>query len=321
MNYSDLTAHRDFFGQAICREQSESKRDMRYYEVKMHVAADATEIITGFLSNYGIDNFQVNDISSDETDIIFYLDENEESKALLQEIKISAMKLKSDELYGKYQDLGRMYVESDIVDDADWKDRWKKDFTSFRVSDRFGIKPSWDDNDPEGEFTIEIDPGMAFGTGAHETTRLCLQSLEETLEPGKSVLDIGTGSGILSIAAAMLGAGDIKSVDIDEDAIAVARENFERNNVLGDIDLSVADILEGVDFKADIIVANLITGLIIEIVSSLETNLNDGGVIILSGILTEEKNKILEALGENDYTPLEMREDGEWFMVKADLNE
>ena len=169
---------------------------------------------------------------------------------------------------------------------------------------------------------LELDPGMAFGTGSHETTSLCLKLLEEYLgeEPSdKKILDVGCGSGILSIAAALLGCGPVLGIDIDEDAVRVANENVRLNGVDDVVEITHGDLLQGVDFKADIVVANLMADLVAMLSESVTDHMEKGGVFISSGILTEKKEMVENALEKAGFEIKEIREDGEWCAIVAEV--
>ena len=162
---------------------------------------------------------------------------------------------------------------------------------------------------------IEIDPGMVFGTGTHETTSLCIEMIDRYLKPGMKVLDAGCGSGILSIAAAMLGAGEVLAVDVDEDAVRTAQENIVRNRV-GDIARAeYCDLTAGIGYRADLIAANLMAELIVMLAPDIERHLEDSGVFISSGILTEKKKMVMEGLNNAGFRITEIRDKGEWCCI------
>lgn len=242
-----------------------------------------------------------------------------------------------------------------LRDDSEWKDAWKEYYHAARVSERFIVKPSWEkissglndipvapglvgfaqykkqDCEEPGElFVIEIDPGMAFGTGTHETTSLSLRLMEKYVKPGDKVLDVGTGSGILAIAAAKLGAEDVLGIDIDEDAVRVANENINNNLQVGTIPNEkiasgtvpsakavVGDLTEGIDFTADVVVANLLADLVMKLTSSVAKHMADDAIYITSGILIEKQKQVAECLTENNFTIVEILEDGEWCAIAA----
>ncbi len=164
---------------------------------------------------------------------------------------------------------------------------------------------------------IELDPGMAFGTGRHETTALCADLMEEAGCSGKKVLDVGCGSGILSIAAALLGSREILAVDIDDEAVRTAQENADKNGCSDRIKIIRGDMLKDIDFRADIVVANLIAEMIADLSDSVRRNMEPGGIFVSSGILLEKKDMVIRALGGNGFTVVKIKEKGEWCSVAA----
>ena len=240
----------------------------------------------------------------------------------MQDLKIEVMKLKDSEIEGRFgseADLGRLYAEDNIVDDNDWKDKWKEFFKPSRVTDRIVVKPTWEDYQKEGdELVLEIDPGMAFGTGTHETTSLCMKLMEKYLGDDaaeRKVLDVGCGSGILSIAAALLGCRKVLGVEIDEDAVRVAAENTEKNSVGDRVRIQQGDLAKGIDFTADIVVANLMADLVVMLTPDVKNHLAENGVFISSGILVEKEDAVTEAIRNEGFEIIEIAEDGEWCAI------
>jgi ribosomal protein L11 methyltransferase len=199
------------------------------------------------------------------------------------------------------------------VEDQDWMQKWKEGFEPVEIGDRLVIAPSWKlPREPNTRILVQIDPGMAFGTGSHESTRLCLESLERHWQ-GKRLLDVGAGTGILSIAAALLVPGSrVTAIDIDPDAVTIARENVIKNGVEESVEVVYG---QAGDLKArsfDLVVANLTAESIISIAPDLIRRLVPGGILIVSGILTaltEDVERCLSALG---LRTLERRNSGEW---------
>ena len=213
-------------------------------------------------------------------------------------------------------DLGRLVCESKRVDDTDWKDNWKAYFKPARITERITVKPTWEtyERQADNELIIEIDPGMAFGTGTHETTSCCLRLLEKYIKPGDAVLDVGAGSGILSIAAHLLGAGEVLGVDIDPEAVRVGRENVDRNGLADAIDIVQGDLTKGVDFCADLAVANLMADLVKLLSKDVSKHIKPGGIYISSGILAELADEVAAAIQARDF---EILFDGEWGAIAA----
>ena len=314
---------------------------MKYIEFKVRASRQGIEQVTAMFMSKGIDSVSITDpadmedilnkkneydweyvddqLKEDlerEPSISAYFEDTPENREKIQELKIAVMMLKSKELEGLYGwdvDFGRLYAEAVTVDDEDWKDKWKENFKPSKITKRIVVKPTWEEYIAgDGEIVLQIDPGMAFGTGTHETTSLCLRLMEKYLSDfpeNKKVLDIGCGSGILSIAAALLGAGEVMAVEIDKDAVSVAAENVKLNGVLNNVSVVQGDLTKGIDFKADIIVANLMADLVMVLAESAANHMEDGGIFISSGILTEKKETVSEAIRNAGFEILEIEED------------
>lgn len=218
--------------------------------------------------------------------------------------------------------LGKMEIETGGIDDENWAEFWKKDYKPFRLGKHMVVKPGWEEyKAQEGDVVLEIDPGMAFGTGTHETTALCVELIEEYMQPGASVIDIGTGSGILAIAAIECGASEALATDIDPLAVKVAAENVQRNGCAGKVEVRQGDLLEVVDRKADIVVANIIADVICSLAAPAKTCVKDGGLFICSGIAYEREEKVLAALREAGYDQPDIRRKGEWVAMAVKVKE
>ena len=214
--------------------------------------------------------------------------------------------------------LGKLKISTNTIDEEDWAESWKKSYKPFRLGKHIVIKPGWEAYSPdEGDKIIEIDPGMAFGTGTHETTGMCVELVEEYVKPGMSVIDIGTGTGILAITAAHMGANPILATDIDHMAVKVASENIEINGFSDIIDTRCGDLLDVVDSKADVIIANIIADVIIMLTAPVKELINEGGVFICSGIARERKDEVISALDDAGYSDLDIRDKGEWTAIAA----
>jgi ribosomal protein L11 methyltransferase len=197
----------------------------------------------------------------------------------------------------------------------DWSENWKQHFSSIKIGSRLVIRPSWEAYQPAtGEVMIEIDPGMAFGTGGHGTTLLCLEVIAELLErpdPPQSLLDVGTGSGILSLGAAALGCRTILANDIDPDACRVARENAEKNGFSATIPITSAP-LEALDGRFDLVVANILAEENLRLKQEFLNHLQPGGWLVLSGILQEKEALVREGFSSLPLRPLPTRTQDEW---------
>lgn len=334
---------------------------MKYDEVKIYTTTEGIEPLTDLLLNRGVEGFAVEDakdfaefmdkkntydwdyvdeslmhLKDIETTITFYLEQTEEDKKRLQEIREDVMRLRTKELAGDfgviktlgadgykddYNVLGRLYVEKKSVDDADWKDNWKEYFKPAKISHRIVVKPTWEEYEKksEDELVIEIDPGMAFGTGTHPTTTLCVKLLEKYIEPLDSVLDVGCGSGILAMAAALLGVQDVMGVEIDPIAVGVAQENVKLNGLGNVISVIEGDLTKGLDFSADIVVANLMADLVVMLSEDVAKHLRGKGIYISSGILIEKQEMVAKAIEKCGFEIIEVLEEGEWCAIAARL--
>ena len=212
---------------------------------------------------------------------------------------------------------GALTLSVGSIREEDWANNWKQYFKPFRVGEHMVVKPTWEDwaAAPDDRI-IEIDPGMAFGTGTHETTALCIELIERYYTSGR-LLDIGTGSGILAIAAALLGANDVYAIDIDEDAVRVARENVRQNGLDGRITVEKGDLLNGVRWQYDFAVANILAPVICMLAEPLKAVLTPGGIFVCSGIIREMRDNVNSALLQAGYTILEERSRGDWCAFAA----
>ena len=211
------------------------------------------------------------------------------------------------------KDFGSLETETKTVSDEEWTDVWKQYYKPFYAGNHLVIKPTWEDFDPgEGDRIIEIDPGMAFGSGTHETTGMCISLLEEVIHGGEKVIDVGTGSGILAIAAALFGAGHVLAVDIDPDAVRVATQNVLHNQVEKIVNVQEGDLLTKTEETCDICVANIISDIIISFASPLMHHILPGGLFICSGIVRERSDEVSNALVQAGFEILKKCSKGEW---------
>lgn len=203
------------------------------------------------------------------------------------------------------------------VDEQDWAESWKEFFRPQEITRRIVVKPTWRDYTPRpDQVVIDIDPGMAFGTGTHPTTALCMAMLETYLTPGVSVLDVGTGSGILLIEAAKLGAAHLAGIDLDPDAIHIARQNLVRNAVpKRQYTLQCADMLSMVDETYDIVVANILAEVILELLDQVNRVLKPGGIFICSGIIEAFQSGVLKKMAACGFSILDVQKQGDWVAI------
>lgn len=307
---------------------------MRYIQVETETDEELLEPLTGFLLARGIEETAVEDPAdlegllnkeegyewdyiSDEVmksrggrpRLSFYLEETAENRRLASSLAVEIRNCWPG---------ARVRVISE--DDSQWKDKWKEYFKPARITGCLTVKPTWEDYIPEpGEKIIEIDPGMAFGTGTHETTSLCLRLMEKYMadKDRARVLDVGCGSGILSIGAALLGAEKILAVDIDPEAVRVTEENVRLNHVDDRVTSYSGNLVDGLDFRADIVVANLMADLVMELSPHVPDHLLPGGVYISSGILVEKADHVASAIRDAGFETVEIKEDGMWCAIAA----
>jgi ribosomal protein L11 methyltransferase len=236
---------------------------------------------------------------------------------------------KNPDLDARRQQLGRVLegrggvagieyrIEEKEIDQEDWAESWKAYFWPEKVGERLVVKPTWRDYDAaKGEMVIEIDPGMAFGTGTHATTALCLRMIEHFLEPGARVLDVGTGSGILMIAAARLGAATVTGIDNDAVATQVAGENLRLNGIdPGTWRVSTADLVDAVTGPYDFVVANILSEVILTLLEDVGTVLRPGGIFLCSGIIEENRDAVERKMKAVGFTILETRDRASWVAI------
>ena len=210
------------------------------------------------------------------------------------------------------------------LQDEDWSDTWKQYFHTEKPGERVVIKPTWEEYEPkDDEAIIELDPGAAFGTGTHATTSMCIRQLEKLVKPGMTVFDVGTGSGILSIISAKLGATNIQAVDYDDSVLKIVEENLEQNNVQDIISVAQSDLMQNVHGKAELVIANIIADIIIRLFDQLDEHLEQGGTLLTSGIIEDRIEDVLAAAEAHGYGVVERLENKGWacitFKRKVDM--
>ena len=226
---------------------------------------------------------------------------------------VEGLRNRLSEMSRTAQNLGSLQLELRSVNDRSWTDVWKKYFKPFYAGEHLVVKPTWEPFDPApGDRIIEIDPGMAFGSGTHETTAMCLSLLAEVISGGEEVIDVGTGSGILAIGAALLGAGRVLATDIDPDAVRVAAENVRNNHVDHIVSVTQGNLLDHVSAVCDICVANIISDVIISFAAPLMPHIRPGGLFICSGIVSVRADEVAKALTDAGYEILRKETKGEW---------
>lgn len=298
---------------AVTHEAVEAVADILTSEGAQGVAIEDPQLIND-LRNSG--TWELCDIPEQEnTEIVTvsaYYGDNDELAARLDRIEGELQAI--EERIGKCR-FGNTRFRK--ITEMDWANEWKQYFHVTHVGKSLVIKPSWEEyTAAEGEHIIEIDPGMAFGTGTHHTTNMCMARLEAILKPGVTVFDVGTGSGILAIAAALLGAGEIKAVDIDDLAVKVAKENIADNGLSDRIDVRQGDLLHGTEGQADVIIANIIADIIIMLLQDIPGKLKDDGIFLASGIIEERLEDVAAAAGKVGLKVDHVDRRGGWVVVQ-----
>ncbi len=196
---------------------------------------------------------------------------------------------------------------------SDWAESWKEHFHVVRIGQNFVIKPGWRDHSPgPDDIVIEIDPGLAFGSGLHPSSQLCLKLFEDISLSGKSLFDVGTGSGVLSIAASKLGATPIRAVDIDDVAVRVAKENFELNNLTAQIETGVGSAAANGGQQWEIVVANILAHILIDLMPDLAASIAPAGKLILSGLISDQETNVTAAAATHGLRIIERRIEEDW---------
>lgn len=216
-------------------------------------------------------------------------------------------------------DIGKNTVTISEVNEEEWATAWKKYYNPVKISEKFTIVPTWEEYTPvsSDELIIELDPGMAFGTGTHPTTVLCIQALERTVKKDDLVVDVGTGSGVLSIAAALLGAKEVVALDLDEVAVESAKLNVELNNVHNVVSVSQNNLLDGISKPVDVVVANILAEVIIRFTDDVARVVKKDGYFIASGIISQKKQEVKEAIEKSGLTIVETVLMEDWVAIIA----
>lgn len=278
------------------------------------VVIEDPKVITTYKNSKMWDYCDIPDPEDMETVVIkAYLPMDKDLDRKLEDMKSMLKNL--DEYFNAYRQGDFILTE---VQEEDWATAWKDYFHPIKVSEHIVIKPSWEEYiAQENEIIIELDPGMAFGTGTHHTTVLCLRLLDEMVKKGQTIFDVGTGSGILAVAAAKLGAEKVRAIDLDTVAVGVAKENATINHVDDIVQVAHGDLLTGISGQADIIVANIIADVIINLVQDIRPRLKFTGHFIASGIISDRVSDVTAAMIENGFSIDKIVEEGGWAAIVA----
>ena len=247
--------------------------------------------------------------------ITFYLEDSEAGYRTLAMTRIALQPFKE-----AHPAFGSLLLTMENVEDADWENNWKAFYKPMEIGERLIVIPDWEEADPNGRVALRLNPGLIFGTGSHATTRLCLQALERLVQPGMRVLDLGCGSGILSIAALLLGADSAFGCDIDDKAVDVAYENAALNGIGKDrYTVRAGDVLSDRKLRADmgagydIVVANIVADVIIALAATARDLMAPGGYFLCSGIIDDRAAEVKGKLVENGFTVLEENSSEGWY--------
>lgn len=308
---------------------------MNWTEVKIYTTTAGIDPLTGSMLDLGLQGFMIEDaqdfdeflhdttphwdyvdqavmekMKDCETCVTIYVADNPQGMEELMQVRQILARLKAQDPDGKY---GRLELEMKDVDEEDWSNAWKKYYHPVQVGEHLVVCPSWEayDRKPD-EVVLTLNPGMAFGTGTHDTTRLCMELLEKYITPQDTVLDVGCGSGILAITAALLGANKIIGCDIDEVAVKVAGENAALNGVQDHIAFHQGDLTSQVEGSFQIICANIVADVIIRLSEDVGRYLAKDGIFITSGIIDTREQDVLNALEQNGFQVIERRTSGGW---------
>lgn len=335
---------------------------MKWTKFTLDTTTDAVDLISDMLNDLGIEGIEVSDkvpITEEEKKrmfidflpelgeddglavVSFYVNPSENSSDIMEKVKEGLAEL------SEYVSVGSGRIEVSETEDKDWINNWKEFFKPFRIDDTIVIKPTWEElrDVKDTDMVIEIDPGTSFGTGSHETTKLCILSLKKYMKPGFTVLDAGSGSGILSIIAKKFGAAEVLGIDIDPLATDSAIENAGVNKIaamelksiaktsVGDtsyngISFITGNIIEDVSFRNmvgkdhfDLVVANILADVIIPLSAVIGENMKPGGIFISSGIINMKETAVEQALRNNQFKIIEVIRMGDWVSFVAQKND
>ena len=302
-----------------------------WIEITIHTTNEASEIVESILLDYGSTGVAIEDPTTLEENLhddfgtivelspTDFPDVGVIVKGYINELNFddeTFARFKEElEQLGQNINIGEFFkIETTTIKDSDWENSWKDYFDILNIGEKFVIVPTWREyENEENKYVINIDPGMAFGTGGHETTSLCIKNLEKYVKPHDNIIDVGCGSGILSIAASYLTDGEIKAVDLDKLAVDVSRENFALNNLENRITVEEASLLTKETKKYNVIVANILAHIIELMLDDAYKLLEDGGYYITSGIIKDKKDELLEKMLERGFKLVEETSDNEWY--------
>ena len=315
---------------------------MKWNKYRLATTTEAVDLISYTLAEMGIEGIEIEDkVPLSEEDkkrmfidllpdleeddgkayVSFYIEPEKDHDSTLEEVLAAVREL------ADFVDIGEATIEKSQTEDIDWMNNWKKYWKPFKVDEHIIIKPTWEtvENVPEDTLVVELDPGTAFGTGTHHTTRLCITQLKKYMQPGQEVLDVGCGSGILSIIALLLGAKEASATDVDIHAVEAAVENARVNGIESDVyTVLTGDVISDADFrhkvgehKFDMVLANIFVEIIIPLSGVVKEMMKPGALFITSGIIDEREEDVRKALTENGFEIMEVTHSGGWVSFTA----
>lgn len=315
---------------------------MRWNRYTIDTTTDAVDMVSSVLADCGVEGIEIEDnvqLSKDEiktmfvdfipdlppddgtAKVSFYIDSDEDNGTILENVRAALEETK------QFMDIGPATITESVTEDKDWINNWKQYFHPFNIGDLI-IKPTWEEytKEMEGHLVLNIDPGTAFGTGSHETTRLVIKQLQKYVKKDDYVLDVGCGSGILSVVAVMLGARSALGTDLDPNAIIATKENTEVNNIdPGKITVIEGNIIDNKDIQDrvgyecyDIVCANILADVLEPLSEEITRHMKHGAIFMTSGIINTKEDEVVLKFKENkELEILEINHDGEWVNVTA----
>lgn len=318
---------------------------MNWIQTEIFTATDGIDELCAYLLDIGIKGFVIKDsndfqefldnksgnwdyidedlmnLSNCETSITIYIPDDTQGAEMIISLKSLLKNLKANDVQGRF---GRLELEFSNVKEEDWANNWKQYFKPLKVGNKLLIKPSWEEyNNTDNRTILEIDPASSFGTGQHNTTKLCLEFLENCLNVGDKVLDLGCGSGILSIGAMLLGADSVTAVDIEDHSVKTAIENAQKNGISTDkYTAYCGNIIDDEELSNrlgtgyDIITANIVADVLIAMKDYFYKYLKDDGILIISGIIDSRKNQVINEVVSANFKVVDIKELDNWVSVK-----
>lgn len=314
---------------------------MRWNKFTIKTTTEAEDYLSAMLDEIGVEGIEIEDnipLSKEDqstmfidfppelpeddgtSKVSFYIDEKEDYEEILEQVKAGI------EEWRQFVDIGEGTITQSTTEDIDWQNNWKQFFSSFYIDDIL-IKPTWEElkEEDKDKFLIEIDPGVSFGTGKHETTQLCIRQLRKYMKDGEKILDVGCGSGILSIVALKLGAGEVVGTDIDENCMTSTYENMEVNGLdKAQGTFYVGNLIDDEELQRkvgtecyDIVVANILADVIIPLAPVIPARLKKDGIFITSGIIDFKEEEVKQAIQQAGFDILETNYQGEWVNITA----